>query len=184
MKINLSKNDVPLLLIRLFAGVTMFFAGFEKAIYTSWGGHTTGWSAAGSLTNGGGGIFHGWFVSIAKAGWVEPVVFWGEMLIGLAILLGLTLRIAVIFGIIENGLFWINAYMPYSRVAADGTRSINPGVFGFGWANGPLELNAALIMMYIVLFIAGGFALKYSVANYLSKYEIVQKNPILKLLVN
>jgi len=191
MKINIGKNDVPLLLIRLFAGVTMFFAGFEKAIYTSWGGHTTGWSAAGSLTNGGGGIFHGWFVSIAKAGWVEPVVFWGEMLIGLAILLGLTLRIAVIFGIIENGLFWINAYMPLSTISrsiVDGkiveTRSINTGVFGMGWANGPLELNAALIMMYIVLFIVGAAALKYSVANYLSKYEIVQKNPILKLLVN
>jgi len=190
MKIGLDANSAPLFLIRLFAGVAMFFAGFEKAIYTSWGGHTTGWSAAGSLTNGGGGALHPWFQSLATAG-VEPIVFWGEMLIGLAILLGLTLRIAVIFGIIENGLFWINAYMPLSTVTrsiVDGkiveARSINTGVFGMGWANGPLELNAALIMMYIVLFIASAAALKYSVAGYLSKYEIVKKNSILKLLIN
>jgi len=189
---NLNKTDTSILLVRLFAGVTMFFAGFEKAIYTSWGGHTAGWSAANALINGGGGdLFHPWFVSIAKAGWVEPTVFWGEMLIGLALLLGLTVRIAVISGIVMNGLFWINMYMPLStvtRAIVDGkiveTRSINTGVFGMGWANGPLEFNAALIMMYIILFILGASALKYSVAGYLSKYEIVKKNSILKLLIN
>jgi thiosulfate dehydrogenase [quinone] large subunit len=191
MNLSLGKNDVVLLLIRLFAGFTMFFAGFEKAIYTSWGGHTAAWSPAGSLTNGGGGIFHDWFVSIANQGWVGPLVYWGEMLIGLAILLGLTLRIALIFGIIENGLFWINAYMPFSTVTrsiVDGkiveTRSINTGVFGLGWSSGPLELNAAMIMMYICLFIVGAMALKYSAAGYLSKYEIVKKNSILKVLIN
>ena len=191
MKIGLDANSAPLFLIRLFAGVAMFFAGFEKAIYTSWGGHTAGWSPASSLTNGGGGIFHSWFVSIAKDAWVGPLVFWGEMLIGIAILLGLTLRLACFFGIVENGLFWINGYNPLSTITrsiVDGkiveTRSINTGVFGMGWANGPLEFNAALIMMYIILFILGASALKYSVAGYLSKYEIVKKNRILKLLIN
>lgn len=193
MNINFVKTNVPLLLIRLFAGVTMFFAGFEKAIYTSWGGHTAGWSAASSLTNGGGAdLFHPWFQSIAKAGWVEPTVFWGEMLIGLAILIGLTVRLAVISGIVMNGLFWINSYMPWSavtRAIVDGkiveTRSINTGVFGMGWANGPLELNAALIMIYIVLIIVGAGGLKYSVAGYLNKIEFVKKNKILReLLIN
>lgn len=192
MKINLNmKTDISLLLIRLFAGVGFFFAGFEKAIYTSWGGHAAEWSAKSSLLNGGGGIFHEWFVSIASTNWVSPLVFWGEMLVGLAILLGLTVRIASLFGIIEVGLLWINAYMPLSavtRAVVDGkiveTRAINTGVFGFGWANGPLELGAALIMMWIILIIIGGPGLKYSIAGYLNKYEIVKKNKVLQLLIN
>ncbi len=187
---NLNMNQVPILLIRLFAGFVMFFAGFEKAIYTSWGDHAAGWSAKNSLLNGGGGALHGWFVSIAPTDWVSPLVFWGEIFIGIAILIGLSVRLAVIFGIIENGLFWINAYMPLSTVTnsvVDGkivaTRSINTGVFGLGWSSGPLELNAAMIMMYICLFIVGGVALKYSVSGYLNKYEFVKKNKILQLLL-
>ena len=191
MNVNIDKNSVPILLVRLFAGFTMFFAGFEKAVYAYWGGHTAGWSPAGSLTNGGGGFLHGWFVGIANAGWVGPLVYIGEMLIGLALLLGLTVRIAAVAGIIENGLFWANGYMPLSAVAntvVDGkivsTRSINTGVFGMGWSSGPLELNAAVIMMYIILIIVGGAALKYSIAGYLNKYEAVRKNKILQLLIN
>ncbi len=188
---NIDKNALPLLLIRLFAGVTMFFAGFEKAIYTSWGGHTAGWSPANSLTNGGGGFLHGSFVSIAQASWVGPLVYWGEILIGIAILLGLTVRLAAIFGIIENGLFWINGYMPLSTVTnsiVDGkivaTRSVNTGVFGMGWSSGPLELNAALIMMYIILIIVGAVALKYSIAGYINnKFEFAKKNKIIQLLI-
>jgi len=183
MNINISKNQIPFLLIRLFAGFTMFFAGFEKAIYASWGGHTAAWSAASSLKNGGGGILHSWFVSIGPSNWVSPLVYYGEILIGIAILIGLSVRLAVIFGIIENGLFWTNAYMPLSIVNADGTRSINTGVFGLGWSSGPLELNAAMIMMYICLFIIGGTALKFSISGYLNKYEAVKKNKILQLLL-
>jgi uncharacterized membrane protein YphA (DoxX/SURF4 family) len=178
---NIDKSSLPILLIRLFAGTTMFFAGFEKAIYTSWGGHTTGWSATNSLLNGGGGFLHDWFVSIARTSWVSPLVYWGEIFIGLAILLGLTLRIAAFFGIVENGLFWANGFYPLRGTPPkpDG------GVFGIGWANGPLELNAALIMMYIILILVGGIALKYSIAGYLhNKFEIVRKNKILQLLIN
>ena len=182
MSINI-KSDIPILLIRLFAGFTMFFAGFEKAVYLYWGGHTVGFSAKNSLINGGGGILHSWFVSIASTNWVSPLVYWGEIAIGLGILLGLSVRLAVIFGIIENGLFWANAYMPLSIVNADGTRSINTGTFGLGWSSGPLELNAALIMMYICLFIVGGVGLKYGIASYLNKNERVKKNKILQLLL-
>ncbi|HLN89372.1 MAG TPA: hypothetical protein VK253_04840 [Candidatus Binatia bacterium] len=189
MSINI-KSDIPILLVRLFAGFTMFFAGFEKAIYTSWGGHAAGWSAANSLKFGGGGILHSWFVSIGPSNWVSPLVYWGEIAIGLGILLGLSVRLAVIFGIIENGLFWANAYMPLSTVTNTvvngqivATRSINTGVFGLGWSSGPLELNAALIMMYICLFIVGGVGLKYGIANYLNKNERVKKNKILQLLL-
>ena len=143
---NISRNQIAILLIRLFAGFTMFFAGFEKAINLYWGGHTTAFSAKSSLINGGGGILHGWFVSIAPTNWVSPLVYTGEILIGLGILLGLSLRLAAIFGIIENGLFWANAYMPLSTVTNTvvngqivATRSINTGVFGLGWSSGPLE---------------------------------------------
>lgn len=187
---NINMNQIPMLLVRLFAGFTMFFAGFEKAIYASWGGHTAAWSAKSSLINGGGGALHSWFVSIAPTNWVSPLVYYGEILIGIAILIGLSVRLAVIFGIIENGLFWANSYMPLSTVTNTvvngqivATRSINTGVFGLGWSSGPLELNAAMIMLYICLFIVGGVALKYSVAGYLNKNESVKKNKILQLLL-
>ena len=187
---NLNINQIPLLLIRLFAGFTMFFAGFEKAIYASWGGHTAGWSAANSLKFGGGGALHSWFVSIGPSNWVSPLVYYGEILIGIAILIGLSVRLAVIFGIIENGLFWANAYMPLSTVTNTvvngqivATRTINTGVFGLGWSSGPLELNAAMIMMYICLFIVGGVALKFSISEYLNKNEKVKKNKILQWIL-
>ena len=193
MNINISKNQIPFLLIRLFAGFTMFFAGLEKAINQYWGtgpSHAAAWSAKSSLINGGGGALHSWFVNIAPTNWVSPLVYYGEMLIGIAILIGLSVRLAVIFGIVENGLFWANAYMPLSAVTntvVNGqivtTRAINTGVFGLGWSSGPLELNAAMIMMYICLFIVGGTALKFSIAEYLNKYEAVKKNKILQLLL-
>jgi uncharacterized membrane protein YphA (DoxX/SURF4 family) len=187
---NVNMNQISMLLVRLFAGFTMFFAGFEKAINQYWGGHTVGFSAKASLINGGGGILHDWFVSIAPTNWVSPLVYTSEILIGIAILIGLSVRLAVIFGVIENGLFWANAYMPLSTVTNTvvngqivATRSINTGVFGLGWSSGPLELNAALIMMYICLFIVGGTALKFSISGYLNKYDFVKKNKILQLLL-
>ena len=186
---NLSRNQIGILLIRLFAGFAMFFAGFEKAIYTSWGGHTAGWSAANSLKFGGGGLLHNWFVSIASSNWVSPLVYWGEIFIGLGILLGLTLRLASVFGIIENGLFWINAYMPLSTVTntvVDGkivaSRSVNTGVFGMGWNTGPLELNAALIMMYIIMILVGA-GLVYGVDAKLHKLAVVKKYRILRAIL-
>ena len=100
------------------------------------------------------------------------------------------MRIASILGIIEVGLFWINEYMANSiviRAIVGGqiveTRSINTGVFGLGWTNGPLALAAALIMMWIILIIIGCPGLKYSIAGYLNKYEIMKKNKIIQLLV-
>ena len=186
---NISRNQIAILLIRLFAGFTMFFAGFEKAINLYWGGHTTAFSAKSSLINGGGGILHGWFVSIAPTNWVSPLVYTGEILIGLGILLGLSLRLAAIFGIIENGLFWANAYMPLSTVTNTvvngqivATRSINTGVFGLGWSSGPLELNASLIMMYIVMILVGA-GLTYGIDAWLYKFDIVKKNRILRAIL-
>ncbi len=185
---NLDRNQVAILLVRLFAGVTMFFAGFEKAIYTYWGGHTAGWSAANSLKFGGGGLLHNWFVSISTSNWVSPLVYYGEIAIGLGILLGLTLRLACYFAIIENGLFWANAYMPLSTVTnkvVDGqivaTRSVNSGVFGLGWSSGPLELNAALIMMYIILILVGA-GLTYGLDARIHKLDIVKKNRALRAI--
>ncbi len=181
---NLNRNAIAILLVRLFAGVTMFFAGFEKAIYTSWGGHTAGWSPASSLsaTRAGGGILHDWFVSISTASWTGPLVYTGEMLIGLGILLGLTLRLACYFGIIENGLFWANAY--YATPAptiANPNPTPNGGVFGIGWSSGPLELNAALIMMYIIMIVVGA-GLTWGLDSYVHKLDIVKKNVVFRAI--
>src|SRR5208283_5772428 len=99
----------PLILIRLFAGFTMFFAGFEKATQPQWDPSAGVFNAAGYLKNvAGGGIFHAWLLSMAGNGVVNNLVVWGETLIGLALILGLLVRFAAIMGIIMNGLYWIS----------------------------------------------------------------------------
>ncbi len=179
---KLDRNQIAVFLVRLFAGTTMLMAGFEKAIYMYWGGHTAGWSAKSSLLYGGGGILHGWYTSIATSNWVSPLVFTGEMLIGTAILLGLTLRLACYFGIIENGLFWANGYMPLSIVNSNGARSINTGVFGLGWSSGPLELNAAMILMYIIMILVGA-GLTLGLDGKLHQLNAVKNNRFLRAIL-
>jgi thiosulfate dehydrogenase [quinone] large subunit len=176
MEINLSKTELSILLVRLFPGVLMFFAGFEKLIYASWHSSGAAWSAAGYLNFvAGGGAFHDWFVSLAGNPVVEPLVIWGEILIGLALIIGLLVRFASFMGIIINGLFWITEYMKFSG------GEVVTGVFGWGWQNGPLTENAALVLMYIVIILSGA-GLKYGLDKYVHDLEFIKKNSWLKVI--
>jgi len=161
-------NALGKFLLRLFAGVLMFFAGIEKILYTTWGGHTSSWTARGFLLNAAtGSPFHDWFASMAGSAAVDSLVMWGEVLIGLALILGLLTRLAALFGIVENGLFWIASYRA------------GVGPWGVGWSNGPLELNAALIAMYI-FFILAGAGLVLGLDMYIHKLEPVKSKAWLR----
>lgn len=162
-----------IILVRLFAGFTLFFAGLEKITHSIWS--TGPFSASGYLLHSaGGGIFHSWFVSIANIPATTDLVIAGELCIGLAMIFGIFVRFAAIMGIIENGLFWISEYM-----ASNGA---NPGPFNVGWSNGPLETNAAVIMCYIVsaLMAAG---LIYGVDAKIHQTDFVKRHPKLKILL-
>lgn len=178
---KITRVDLSIFLLRLFAGVVMFFAGIEKVLYTTWGGHTAGWSAGGYLRFvAGGGFLNPWFQSIAGNATVDNLVMFGEVLIGLGLLLGLLTRAASFFGIIMNGLFWASEYLAKSRTAT-GALEVNAGPWGVGWANGPLTLNAALIAMYIV-FILVGAGLTLGLDSYVHRMEIVKKNSWLQAI--
>ena len=183
MKLNLNKTDISLLLIRIVAGFAFLTAAIAKIFWTNWGTgatHAVEWTPASNLANGGGGIFHSMFTAMGTATWTAPLVIAGELLIGISVLIGLTTRLAASLGALEAALFWVNSYMSTSTVTAGG------GVLHSGWGgnSGPFNDDLMLVVMFGTLAILGAGALKYSVAGYLNKFEIVNKNKVLKLLVN
>jgi thiosulfate dehydrogenase [quinone] large subunit len=181
MDINLTKSEFSFLLMRLVAGTLMFFAGIEKVLYTTWGGHTSGWSAGFYLSNiAGGGAFNSWFQSLAGSQVVNDLVIWGEVLIGLGLLIGFLTRLAAYSGIVMNGLFWISQYMASSRTST-GALAVNAGPWGNGWANGPLNNNFLLIVMYIIIILVGA-GVKWGLDRYVHDLEFVKNNSWLKVI--
>jgi len=165
---EISYKAYPVILLRLFAGVLMFFAGIEKLLHPIWS--EGAWTSAGFLAGVTDNPFQGWFNSMSGNTTVDGLVVWGEILIGLALILGILVRFASYCGIVENGLFWLASY------------KAGTGPFGVGWRNGPLELNAALVAMYII-FILIGAGLIYGLDSYIQKTEIVKKNSWMKIFL-
>lgn len=165
---KVSYKPYPVILLRLFAGVLMFFAGIEKLLHPVWA--EGAWTSTGFLRGVSANPLQGWFNSMAGSTAVDGLVIWGEILIGLALILGVCVRLASYFGILENGLFWLASYKG------------GIGPFGVGWTNGPLELNAALIAMYIV-FILIGAGLVYGLDSYIQETEFAKKNPWMKIFL-
>ncbi len=178
---KLTTNELIFLGIRLLVGALMFFAGIEKVLYTTWGGHTSGWSAGFYLSNiAGGGAFNPWFQSIAGSAAVVDLVVLGEVAIGLGLLLGFFTRLASYSGILMNGLFWVSQFMAKSRTGT-GALAVNAGPWGNGWSNGPINQNALIIVMYIIIILVGA-GLKYGLDSYVHDLEFVKKNSWLKAI--
>ncbi len=181
MELKLSMTELSILGLRLLVGFLMFFAGIEKVLYTTWGGHTSGWSATGYLNFvAGGGAFNPWFHSIAGSSALSSLVMFGEVAIGLGLLLGFLTRLASFFGIIMNGLFWISEFLAKSRDAT-GALVVNTGPWGNGWSTGPITENFIIVCLYIV-FILVGAGLVYGLDKYVHDLEIVKKNSWLKAI--
>jgi thiosulfate dehydrogenase [quinone] large subunit len=156
MELPTSRLDFGKLLIRLFAGFTMLHAGVDKALRGNF-------TAAGFLKFATkGSPLHWWFVSLAGNPIVDALVLYGEILIGLALVLGIFVRLAAICGIIMNGLFWIATYP---------------------WEHGPFELNMALITMYIASALLGaGLVLGIDSLIY-SKIKSVKRKLVFNIIL-
>ena len=87
------------LLTRLCMGILFFYAGWVKLV------DPEGWSAAGYLS-GSTGFFAEWFQSLAGSGFVDFLVIWGFLLIGVALILGVFVRPASFFGAVMMLLFY------------------------------------------------------------------------------
>lgn len=96
--------------LRLVMAYVFLSAGIEKLL-------ADGWSAAGYLDpQSGFGVgesnpISGLFADMAaQAGMIDPLVIYGQILIGLALLLGVLVRFAVFWGAIQMLLFWAAAW--------------------------------------------------------------------------
>ncbi len=88
-------------LSRVALGVLFFYAGITKVMNPDW-------SAAGYLNSAKTfpELFH-WFASASNLGWVNLVTEWGLTLVGLALILGLMVRLASVGGFLLMALFYL-----------------------------------------------------------------------------
>jgi len=106
---SLSKSiNIVFLVMRFIMGGLMLEAGLHKLLSGSF-------SAAGFLSHATG-PFAGFFIAMGQnpamlnaVNWLVP---WGELLIGLALILGGAVRLASISGIIMMALFYLAALPP------------------------------------------------------------------------
>ncbi len=93
-------------LLRLFMGILMFYSGITKVL-------TPNWSASSFLTGQATyGPFKEAFLVFANNGLVDFLVMWGLTLIGLALIVGLFVRLASFFGIVLMILFYLPRLPP------------------------------------------------------------------------
>lgn len=87
---------------RLIMAYIFLQAGLEKLF-------DPGWSAAGFLANAvaDGNPFQAFFTGMAGNVVVDQLVIWGQLLIGVALLLGLLTRFAAFWGAVMMVLFWM-----------------------------------------------------------------------------
>jgi thiosulfate dehydrogenase [quinone] large subunit len=127
-----SEGSSPLwFVVRMYVGAEWFLAGWEKVISPAWG--SSGKAVAGfvagalKLTGGDHPAVQGWYawflqnIVTPNAGFFSFLVTWGEVAVGLGLLLGILTGIAAGFGLLMN--------MNYLLA---GTVSINPvlGILG------------------------------------------------------
>jgi thiosulfate dehydrogenase [quinone] large subunit len=134
-----SSGSAPMwFVVRMYVGAEWFLAGWEKVISPVWGtsgkaltGFVTGALAKASGQNPAVQGWYAWFLQhivLPNAGLFSFLVTWGEVAVGVGLLLGILTGIAAGFGVLMN-LNYILA----------GTVSINPilGVLGlflcFSW---------------------------------------------------
>ncbi len=91
-----------LLVGRLIMAYIFLQSGLEKLFDPTW-------SAQGFLANAvqPGNPFHGFFTGMAGSVVVDQLVVWGQILIGIALLLGLLTRFAAFWGALMMMLFWM-----------------------------------------------------------------------------
>lgn len=146
---NLPVFGVAFVILRVAVGLEFFWAGVSKF---------GGWSAAGYLRTADGPLAS-WFQSLAGSGVVDALNMWGLTLIGLALILGIFVRPAAMFGMLMMALYYL-------------------AHFTTNTANGYIDAHIILIAV-LFLFTAGGaghvFGLNGLAANMMRKPNSVVK---------
>ena len=102
------------LIVRLYVGYEWLLAGYDKVISPSWVGAKAGTALSGflknslSLTSGAHPTVQSWYAAFLRAVIVPTAGFWsyvvafGEVLVGLGLILGVFTGIAAFFGFFMN----------------------------------------------------------------------------------
>ena len=114
--VNVHKVLVPFtVLLRLLMGWIFLWAGFDKAI--------NGFTAAGFLQNATSGPFQeqfaAWGADSGALAVIDPLVTYGQILMGIAIFFGAATRVGLFFGGVMMFLFYIAQFPPEHDLFVD-----------------------------------------------------------------
>lgn len=158
--------------LRLVMAWVFLQAGLEKWAEGGWG-DPLAWSATGFLNNGVAdanplyGVFV-WFADYAAV--VDPLIVFGQVLIGLALLLGVFFRFAALMGAVQMLFFWVASWN--DSIAAG--FPVDHGYFVTS------ELVYVLLLFGLAAWGAGRIA---GLDASLEEMGIVQDNPWLRYLL-
>ncbi|MCY3918549.1 MAG: DoxX family protein [Chloroflexi bacterium] len=103
------------LLLRLLMGWIFLWAGFDKAV--------NGFTAEGFLLHATSGPLQGWFVDLggnaAALSVIDPLVTYGQILMGFALVLGAGTRLTLVFAAIMMFLFYLAQFPPEHDLFVD-----------------------------------------------------------------
>ena len=161
-----------LLGLRLVMAWVFLQAGLEKWAEGGWG-DPLAWSSTGFLQNAvaEANPLHGLFTGFAEYGSVvDPLVIFGQVLIGLALLFGVFVRFAAMMGAIQMLMFWTAAWQG--------------GVMdGLPVAHGYVFDSSFVYMLLLFGLGAWGAGRIVGIDAKLEQTRIVQNNPWLRYLL-
>ncbi|RQG94212.1 DoxX family protein [Natrarchaeobius chitinivorans] len=158
--------------LRLVMAWVFLQAGLAKLAEGGWG-DPLAWSSAGFLNHAvpEANPLHGLFVSFGEyAAIVDPMVIFGQVLIGLALLFGAFFRFAALMGAIQMLFFWTAAWQ--GGLAA-----------GFPMENGYFIDSSFVYMLLLFGLAAWGAGRLAGVDGTLEETSIVRSNPWLRYLL-
>jgi thiosulfate dehydrogenase [quinone] large subunit len=154
-----------IVLLRVALGWIFLQAGIEKLLDPSW-------TAAGYLQNAIADTnpLQGLFVDFAGAAWVDPLVVYGQLLIGIALVVGALVRWAAFWGFVMMLLFWLSSLQ-------DGLLAGLPVEHGY-------VVNSDVVYMLLLFGLgAVGAGRILGVDRWLEDTSVVENNPWLRILL-
>lgn len=141
------KKIMPtIVLLRILLGVFFFWVGLMKL--------RTGFSAEGYLVNATSGPFAEIFADLAGMGWVNIMVVYGEIAIGLGLITGTLVRLASASGILMMILYYLSALPP---------------------EHGPIDQHVIYAGIFWLLIISGAGRM-YGIDGWLEKQALVVRS--------
>jgi thiosulfate dehydrogenase [quinone] large subunit len=164
---NAATLDTPLqrsliVFFRLAVGWTFLYAGFTQIFVIP------DWSAAGFLTHTK--TFHAVMAPLAAPAilpYIDFLVKWGHLLIGLSLVSGLMMRVSGVFGILLMLTYWC-AHLDFPYVSSPLNFILDEHI-----------VDAALIV-YLMAVRAGNI---YGLDGWIKNFSVIEHNPFLRPLV-